>query len=288
VRPLEHTLHALSDGDEMNLVLAGETWPPAGECWFLFSEVLDSPDVISGWVDELLAGEARGRRDVAGSYLSSWIAGTLAGVPAGALIAGSRAWPLEPENIALRRHADGWFDGMALRSAALWVLPDDPDAGHPDVVVVATPDELRARLAAEIVRVVDPMFARVREATRYPSRSMWGSLADGIASMALWRDRRAGSPDPEVWERAGEFLDRLESRARLLKDRPTLGEVTWSGGCHRISVKSTCCLYFKIFDGEPDPEGEGYCSSCPFRSEESRKEKWSTWLEEQAAAILTP
>lgn len=285
MRPLESTLDALGKTDEVNLVLAGEEWPPPGEGWTVLNEVLQSPAVIAGWVDDLLAGEARGRRDVAGSYLSSWIAGTVAGVPAGALIASRRAWPLEPENIALHCHPEGWFDGMALRSTAMWALPDDPDASHPDVVVIDAPDELRARLAEEIVKVVEPVFARVREATRYPSRSMWGSLADGIASMALWRDRRSGDPDPEVWERAGEFLDRLEARARLLKDRPSLGEVTWSGGCHRFSVKSTCCLYFKVFDGEPDPEGEGYCSSCPFRSEESRNQKWSTWFEEQAAAI---
>lgn len=285
MRPLEHTLKALSDNDEVSLSLAGDTWPPEGDCWFLFSEVLQSPAVITGWVDDLLAGEAHGRRDVAGSYLCSWIAGMVAGVPAGALISTSRAWALQPENLALHRHADGWFDRMELRSAEVWVLPDDPDAGHPDSVVIDTPDELRARLAAEIVKVVEPVFARVREATRYPSRSMWGSLADGIASMALWRDRRAGNPDPAVWDRAGEFLDCLEDRARLLKDRPSLGEVTWSGGCNRFAVKSTCCLYFKVFDGEPDPEGDGYCTSCPFRSEQSRNQKWSTWLEEQAAAI---
>jgi hypothetical protein len=285
VRPLEHTLKALSENDELSLSAAGDTWPPAGDGWFLYCDVLQSPGVVVGWVDDLLAGEARGRRDVAGSYLSSWIAGMVAGIPAGALISTGRAWALPPEDIALHRHAGGWFDRMVLRSAAVWVLPDDPDAGHPDAVVVATQDELRARLAAEIVKVVEPVFARVREATRYPSRSMWGSLADGIASMALWRDRRAGNPDPAVWDRAGEFLDSLEDRARLLKDRPSLGEATWAGGCDRFSVKSTCCLYFKIFDGKPDPEGDGYCTSCPFRSEQSRNQKWSTWLQEQAAAI---
>jgi hypothetical protein len=285
VRPIEHTFKALNEGDDARLVLAGDAWPPAGEGWFVVSEILQKPDVISDFVRSLLESEAGGRRDVAGSYLASGLSSMVAGVPAGALIASGRAWPLEPEGVAVHLHPDGWFDGMALRSAALWVLPGDPDAGHPDATVLAGPEELRERLAGEIVRVAESLFAAVRSATRYPTRSMWGSLADGIAGMALWRDRRSGIPDPEVWERAGEFLDALEARARLLKDRPTLGAVTWSGGCHRFSVKSTCCLYFKVFDGKPDPEGEGYCSSCPFRSVESRNRKWSTWLEEQAAAI---
>jgi hypothetical protein len=285
VRPIEHTLKALSEGDDAKLVLAGDAWPPAGDSWFVISDILQNPDVISDFVRFLLASEAGGRRDVAGSYLASGLTGMVAGIPAGALIASGRAWPLEPEGVAVHLHPDGWFDGMALRSPALWVLPGDPDEAHPDATVLGSLDELKERLADEIVRVAEPLFAAVRSATRYPTRSMWGSLADGIAGMALWRDRRSGDPDPAVWERAGKFLDGLEARARLLKDRPTLGEVTWSGGCHRFSVKSTCCLYFKVFDGKPDPEGEGYCSSCPFRSEESRNRKWSTWLEEQAAAI---
>jgi hypothetical protein len=284
VRPIEHTFEALNEGDDSNLVLAGDAWPPAGDNWFLFSDILQDPGVITGFVGALLATEAGGRRDVAGSYLASGLSGMVAGVPAGALIAAGRAWPLEPQGIAVHLHPDGWFDGMALRSAALWVLSGDPDAGHADVTVLGSADELRERLAGEIVRVVDPLFAAVRTATRYPTRSMWGALADGIAGMALWRDRKKGGLDPEVWDRANEFLDTLQEQARLLKARPTLARVSSSAGCAQFAVKGTCCLYFKTVDGKPDPEGDGYCGGCPFRSEQSRSERWSAWLEEEAAA----
>jgi hypothetical protein len=91
VRPIEHTFEALNEGDDSNLVLAGDAWPPAGDNWFLFSDILQDPGVITGFVGALLATEAGGRRDVAGSYLASGLSGMVAGVPAGALIAAGRA-----------------------------------------------------------------------------------------------------------------------------------------------------------------------------------------------------
>jgi hypothetical protein len=285
VRPLELTLQRMSESDEVNLVLAGKVWPPPGHGWFVLSDVLRNSDLASGWVGHLLSGQASGRRDVAGSYLSASIAGMVAGIPAGAVIAAGRAWPLEPSGIALHLHADGWFDGMALKSPALWVLPDDPDAGDADSTVFPSAGDLRDRLASEIVRVLNPIFAAVRSATGYPARSMWGLLADGIAGMALWRDRSSGTLDPDVWERAVEVIDALQERVRLMKARPTLAEVTSGASCVRFAVKGTCCLYFKTFDGNPDPDGEGYCSSCPLRSDASRHRRWAAWLDEQDATI---
>ncbi|HVL51933.1 MAG TPA: hypothetical protein VM754_10590 [Actinomycetota bacterium] len=279
--PLEDTLRCLSNNDEVDLRLSGKSWPPLEDRWYVLSDVLSDAEVVPGWVEDLLAGEARGRRDVAGSYLASWLAGMVAGTPAVAFIALNRAWPLEPESIAVHRHAGGWFDGMVLRSPEIWVLPEDPAAGTPHTVVL-DPVERQLRLAQEVVRLVEPIFAAVRSATRFPTRSMWGSLADGIAGMALWREWRSGSAQPATWDRAGEFLDRLQERSRLLKARPALTEVVWSGGTARFAARGTCCLYFKVFDGKPDPDGEGYCTSCPFRCEDCRHSRWVEWLEEQS------
>lgn len=281
---LSETLAALSDDGTGELIVAADSWPPAGDRWIALNDIFEMPGVFDSLIHELLAGEARGRRDVAGSYLASWISGTATGIAAGALITMRRAWPLSPHGIALHRHADGWFDGMALKDPTMWVLPDDPAAGSPDAVVFEDEKALGSALAAEVARVVEPVFAAVRSATRYPTRSMWGSLADGIAGTALWRGVRLGTADPALWDRAGAFLDRLEERTRLLRIRPSLAEIAWSGGVAQLSVKGTCCLYFKTFEGKPDPCGEGYCSSCPFRAPESRTEKWASWLEENAVA----
>ncbi|MGQ0679875.1 MAG: hypothetical protein ACT4OM_09530 [Actinomycetota bacterium] len=278
--PLQQLLQALCEEDS-ELYLAEEL-PPRQDHWFVLSDILSAPEILQGWVADLLAGEAKGRRDVAGSYLSSWLTGIVVDAPAKALVVERRAWPLEARSIALHRHADGWFDKMALCSRELWVLEDDPAADHPDSVVFGSLAELQARLAGQIVSLVEPIFASVRAATRYPTRSMWGALADGIAGSALWHDRRSGADLPSTWNDAAMFLDGLQNKARLLKTRPHLAEVAWSGGVARFSVKGTCCLYFKIFDGEPDPCGDGYCGSCPFRSETNRIERWAEWLEEQA------
>lgn len=54
--------------------------------------------------------------------------------------------------------------------------------------------------------------------------------------------------------------------------------VTWSGGEACLAMRGTCCLYFRTV-ADPDPDGEGYCTSCPFVGEDRRRQRWSEWLE---------
>ncbi len=65
---------------------------------------------------------------------------------------------------------------------------------------------------------------------------------------------------------------------------PRIDRTDWSGGSAWFTVKSTCCLYYKVFDGRPDLAGEGYCTSCPFRDDDWRRARFTSWMEEQAAA----
>jgi hypothetical protein len=280
--PLAATLQALNDR-ESRILLSNGDWPPGGQDWFPVSRIIEDPKLVGSWIDALLAGEANGRRDVAGSYLSGWFGGMLASTAACSLILQGRTWPLYAAGVALHRHPDGWFDRLALRSPAVLVLAGDPADGHPDARVFDDVDQLRSRLAEEIMRLVEPLFVSIRAATRYPLRSMWGSLADGIVGQALWTVRSSGDSGRVAWSEATDLLDQLAGRVPLLKTRPTPVPVDWSNGSAYLWVKGTCCLYFKAYEGKPDPCGEGYCNSCPFRQDASRLRRWAAWLEEEAA-----
>src|SRR5262245_33380114 len=111
---------------------------PAGSGWHRLDSVLADDALLDRWFADVLARHAPGHRDVAGSYLAAWLSGTIADAAVAALIGEGRTWPIDASTLAVHRHEEGWFDGVAVHDARLRVLPDDPDAGALDVDIVAT------------------------------------------------------------------------------------------------------------------------------------------------------
>lgn len=270
-------LARLDAGDEHCRYLAGEPHDPG---WYPLDQVLANDDLLDGWYREIRDGEARGRRDVAGSYMASWLSGVVAETVAAALTTEERAWPLDPAGLAVHHHEEGWFDGIAVRSTRLWVLPGDPDAGHPESDVVDDLAALRSVLAAELVEVITPIFAAVRRRAPFGIRGMWGSLADGIVATALWRAHRTGGDVTAVADAAQALVEAVAGRVPALTARPRVESVAWRGGTGWFAAKGSCCLWYKTFDGTPDPRGEGYCTSCPFRDDDSRRARWASHFDE--------
>jgi hypothetical protein len=177
---------------------------------------------------------------VAGSYLAGWLGLVLVEPPAAAWALDGRVWSLAPGDLAVRPHPLGWFDGYAARGG---LRPVD----------VAT-------LADELVALLTPVFAAVRARLPYGLAGMWGSVADGLAEHPA-------------------LVDAVAARVPRLRARPRFQTVRWSGGHHRAVVRGTCCLWYKVFPGDPDPAGEGYCTSCPHRTDDSRAAAIAGWLE---------
>jgi hypothetical protein len=226
-------------------------------------------------LDELLLHEAKGHRDVAASYLAAWLAGAVAEPVAAAVHWHRCAWPVMADNLAVRRHPDGWFDALA-------VLGTERREGADDVAA------LRQLVAAELVALLSPIFQVVRGWAPYGTPGMWGSVADGIAADALHRARLEGCDGEAAWREAGLLIDALAARVPQLRVRPTLCEVPSSGGCSHLSVRGTCCLYYKVSGQPRDPFGESYCTSCPLRDDGDRRRRWAVWLDEQASHESEP
>jgi hypothetical protein len=162
------------------------------------------------------------------------------------------------------------------------VLPTDPDIGAAHTEVVAGPATLHAIVADELVAIATTIFAAVRRLAPFGLRGMWGNFADGIAEGVVWRTRNFGEEAAPARRVALQLVDALADRVPALTVRPRFERVAWSGGTAWLPVKSTCCLYYKTFEGSPDPCGDGYCTSCPFRDDAWRLARWATWLETNA------
>jgi ferric iron reductase protein FhuF len=277
---LGDTLASLRDAHSWRTLAAGA---PLTGGWVSLRDVVRDDDVLHRWLDDLLAGEAKGRHDVAGSYLAWYLGGIVAEPVVDALVARDRAWPTTAENLYVRRHELGWFDGFAIASPEVYVLPDDERAGDPDARIVRSYDEMQELVAVQVAQLLEPVFAALRRMARFGRRGMWGSVADGIGASTMWAVRARSGDAERAWRRAVAVTDRLARHAPMLTVRPQLELIDCIGGTQPVTVKGTCCLYYKVHDGVPDPHGEGYCLTCPKRAVESRHERWRGYLDAPAA-----
>jgi hypothetical protein len=279
--PLLAVLERLAAADEQTRYVAG---PPAGDGWWLLAAALDranGSNRLDGWFDAVRTGEARGHADVAGSYLASWLAGIVVEPAATALVTERRTWSFGLDQVWVHQHDDGWFDGLAV-DGVLRVLRDDPEAGAPGTLTADGIDELRQVLAADIVAVATALFAEIRRLAPVGTGGMWGLLADGVAAAALYHARPGDAV--ATWSEVCALLDELAAHVPALRVRPRLFRTEWSGGTEWSSVKGTCCLYYKTFDGRPDVYGDGYCTMCPLRDDRWRDRALRSWLEAGAAS----
>ena len=294
--PLAATLARLDAADESCTYVAGDPSAGDGTGWCRLDEALSDDRVIDEWFESLLKGEGNWWGDVTGELLAYYLPSVIADSATKALVAERRVWPIEAADLAVRQSPEGWFNGIALRSTRVRVLPDDPDADHPDVEVVADEATLRTVLVEELVPLLTSIFAALRTRAPYGIRGMWGNFADGIAHAALWRVRKNGADADAraAFATAMALIAELASRVPLSKARPRLESVPWSGGTGWIAIKTTCCLLYKsrasvgpeasrrgvTVDFEIDPED--ICPLCPFLEDGEHRAAWAHWLEKTA------
>ncbi|MFA9432155.1 (2Fe-2S)-binding protein [Egicoccus sp. AB-alg2] len=215
------------------------------------------------WLDELTV--RIGERRAAAAALAAWLAqvpALLVGLPA---LAGAPP-PVPPlVDLTVRRHADGWFDGLA-------IAPRN---------VVDVEDGLEAA-AATIHELTAPVVAALSRSLPVGASAIWGAVADGLAGQALYLDRERGADTDRTWSRTQRLLDGLERRLARRLVRPRLLLVPWTGGVAHHVVRGSCCLYYRACDA-PDPRGEGYCATCPLRDPDSRLRRLRDHLEAEAA-----
>lgn len=255
---------------------------PTGADWVGLDHLLGDEARVGERVAVVLGGAAVGRRDVTAAFLSSWIAGAVASLPVTAHRRERRLVGVAPADVAVRFHPEGWVDGVALLAPRLVVLAGDPAVGEPGVEEVPGEGPLLAALVDEVVGVATPTFAALR-ALRLPFgiAGMWGQLADAIAGAALADARRAGADLDAAWSASERMLGALAARVPELRARPRRQVVRWAGGAHHVSVKGTCCLWYKTQPGA-DPCGEGYCTTCPLRPDHHRAARLTALLTARA------
>ena len=270
--PVAATFARLRQLDEH---LDAEVGPPEGAGWYSLDTMVSGGD-LGSWLEQL-ARDHDGQRDVAGAYLGSGLAGAVVTVPVSALTAERRV-PHLGAGLWLHRHDERWFDRVSYSSVEVDVLADDPEAEHPDAVVVADQATLAERFAQSLVETLTPLIEAVRRRTPYGLRGLWGAVADEVTGAALRVARQTRTDGWAAWTLSQAVLDHVAASQTHLR-RPTPFPVSWAGGEALFQVKGTCCLYYKTCDGPLDADGDSYCTTCPFRDHDNRLSRLRHHLE---------
>jgi ferric iron reductase protein FhuF len=175
-----------------------------------------------------------------------------------ALLAERRLPDLRAENVALRFGEGGFAEDLAFVGPRFAALPDDPEAAHPDAVVLPSEDDLLAWLGGALAQTHLPALVpvlrdlRVRRGTRV----LWRAAADVCAEAFMY---------------VGQGMGR-EERALLLGEKLLSGPalpgpanyylLEHAGGSETTRVRNACCLYYKV--------AVAACFTCPRTTHEER------------------
>ncbi|MGH8884595.1 MAG: (2Fe-2S)-binding protein [Egibacteraceae bacterium] len=235
---------------------------------------------VAELLDELLAsiGEHYGTADpaVIGTYFLKRYARGTAAAALVCLATERRVPDVAPGNVAFRFGPDGRVQEAALVVPTFAALPDDPDAEHPDAVVLPDVAALRCWLRDRFVcghlATIVPLL---RQRTRRGPRALWGTVSDMCTgALALLAEIEG------TLEAAGQ-LDR-ESRAFLatgppLIDAPPFRPIVHAGMLASGWRRVTCCLAYRL----PD---HGLCASCPCMDQDERERRLRITLEQPPGA----
>lgn len=259
--PLAATLARVSAASEADggMDFSARLGVPDGPGWMTVADFAGDP----GLLGEIMAQIGRGfgtedRAFLGTTLLRSYLWRML--TPAIAVLLAERRLPdLRVANVALSFGEDGYATGLAFVGPRLFVLPDDPDAGHPDAVVLASEDDLlrfmRDALAETHLPVMISALGDLR--VRRGTRVLWRAGADVCAEAFMFVGRDLGREAVGMGS-----AEKLLSVPSPLYAPINYRVLEYPGGSEATCVRNTCCLYYKL--------GNRACFTCPRTSDEER------------------
>lgn len=231
----------------------GVSYGQRPESWRRAADIVNDSGIASDLLDEVCRLYQMDDRQVAASFLVlGYFWHVMAGAAACYLLEG-RVPDLSAAAVAVDLR-----DGIAFLSPRCWALPDDPDANHPTVMVVADRDELRARLVSQLEEHhAAPLFATLRAVAPYGINGMRANYVDRLASAVIWLAEQVGDTDLARRE-VPLLVDLARPNART-----GILEVEHAGRRVVFLRRGGCCLNYRL-------PGRDKCDTCCLRPLEER------------------
>ncbi len=229
-----------------------------GEHWHQCDHVLRDPDFFTAWRATIVARLSEQYSEVPDRTTAGYVLQWYLGVPAyaGALLFhfARRVPSLEPRRLAFRVEPQWCVEAVALRTGTFWCLPDDPDAAHPDAVVVPDDAALGRVLRLQVIGHAARFLRAYGPTVRLGRRTLWAGVTDAIDTSLLQAGKARGD------EAAGAADARLVLAERFapLTSASTVRTVTDEHGCtYWTRQRGSCCFYYAL------PGAPRACATCP-------------------------
>lgn len=264
--PLAGVVHWINErGISINADLLSASGPePSGSEWTRLDRM---PERIPESIATLVERSCQGHRTAAAAFLAADIGRQVAAFAAVTAYLTGRAPELSAERTWVRHHESGRLDRMALRQGTVGLSAGDPMANRPGAVRVGADDELDQWFMGAVVDVVEPVFAAVREHTRFGPRPQWNMVADALHAALLQASDEIGADQNTAWDRARRMVQLINrDRPRVTpKQRPF--PLAMAGRPeHRkermFMVRGGCCFYYRF--------GDSACAACPLTADDER------------------
>lgn len=258
--PLAATLERVSaPGTDDEIDLSSRLGVPDEPGWMTVADLVRDTSLLGDMMDRIGRGYGMDNPAYSGTSLLRGYLWRMLTPAVAALLAERRLPDLRAENAALRFGESGFAKDAAFIGPRFFVLPDDPEAGHPDAVAVPSEDALlggmRAALSETHLPVLIPALRALR--VRRGTRALWRAAADVCAEAFLFVGRDLGRE-----EEACTLAEKLLDAPSPLSAPTNFYALAYPGGSERTRVRHTCCLYYKV--------GDGCCFTCPRKSDEER------------------
>lgn len=254
---LGRVLATLTEGSGMDV--SARLGHPEEPGWVTAADLYGDPDLLGAVLDRAGREHGPGNRAYTGtSVLRDCLWRTL--VPAvGALLMERRLPDLRATNVGLRFGEAGFTEGLAFAAPRFFALPDDPEAGHPDAVVLPSEGcllgEIRQALSETHLDVLVPALRGLR--VRRGTRVLWRAAADVCAEAFVFVGRGLGREAEGVG-----LAERTLGGTSRISAPVNYRVLRYPGGSEATRVRNTCCLYYRVAGLT--------CFTCPRKTDEER------------------
>lgn len=282
---IQHSDHPLLQSfiriHQLSHYLGAHLGAPTEPMWLTPAELLapDSPHLseLIRTLQKRLHTEAA---NTIGSSLLQEYQWPLIAVAVACFLVDRRVPALHPESVRLRVSVEEHEDEsvapeprIAFTSGRFVALPHDPAATHPDAIIVADEEALRAHLRTELETHFAWVIERLSAAVDCNRRGLWLYVTDRIASTLAWLMQEQDQQSCLTCvNRAADPLIRVAG-SPLFNKKVGFFELTYKERTHVYLDRTTCCFWYKT-------DGGDYCSTCPHRTKEERNERLLKYMAE--------
>lgn len=258
--PLAATLERVSAIEsEHGIELSSRLGVPDEPGWAPAAGIAGDHELLTEMMSRIERGCGLENRAYAGTSLLRIYLWRILTPAVAAFLAERRLPDLRAENVMIRFGEGGFAERLAFAGPRFFVLPDDPEAGHPDAVVALSEDallgEMHGALSGTHLPALIPTLRTLR--VRRGTRALWRAAADVCAEAFMFVGRDLGR------EAEGRALaDKLLAPPSPLSAPTNYFTLEYPGGSEETRVRNTCCLYYKL--------GNGVCFTCPRKTDEER------------------